>query len=127
MENSATDSPGITVIVSTYNRPDALDLVLCALVEQDYPDFEIIIADDGSDETTEALIRQHAISQRRIVHHLWQPDNGFRKAEVHNKAILKAAGAYIVFLDGDCLPDRNFLSQHAALAQKRKIRNRRPN
>ena len=118
MKNSAINSLEITVIVSTYNRPDALDLVLCALGEQDYPDFEVIIADDGSDETTAALVRQHEICRRRVVHHLWQPDDGFRKAEVHNKAILKAAGAYIVFLDGDCVPDRNFLSQHAALAQK---------
>ena len=118
MKNSAADSLEITVIVSTYNRPDALDLVLCALGEQDYLNFEIIIADDGSDETTAALVRQHEIHRRRVLHHVWQADEGFRLAEIHNKGILKAAGEYIVFLDGDCVPDRNFLSQHAALAQK---------
>ena len=118
MKNSIPDSLEITVIVSTYNRPDALNLVLCALGEQDFPEFEIVIADDGSDETTAVMVRQHETSRRRVVRHLWQPDEGFRKAEMHNKAILKAAGAYIVFLDGDCVPRCNFLSRHAALAQK---------
>ena len=118
MKNSTTNTLEITVIVSTYNRPDALDLTLCALNEQDYPDFEIIIADDGSDEATAALIREHEVCRQRAVHHVWQPDEGFRKAEVHNKAIFKASGAYIVFVDGDCVPGRNFLSRHAALAQK---------
>ena len=118
MKNSTTNTLEITVIVSTYNRPDALDLTLCALNEQDYPDFEIIIADDGSDEATATLIREHEVCRQRAVHHVWQPDEGFRLAAIRNKGILKASGAYIVFLDGDCVPLPNFVSRHAALAQR---------
>ena len=118
MKNSSANPLEISVIVSTYNRPDALDLVLSALADQDYSRFEVIVADDGSTEATTSLIRAHQLSQCRPVHHVWQPDEGFRKAEIHNQAILKAAGRYIVFLDGDCIPRPNFLSRHATLAQK---------
>ena len=121
MKNSAINSLEITVIVSTYNRPDALDLVLSALAEQDYPKFEVIVADDGSTEATTSLIRTHQLFRLRPLHHVWQPDEGFRKAEIHNQAILRAAGEYIVFLDGDCVARTNWLSRHAALAQKKKF------
>ena len=112
-----TPPPSISVVVSTYNRPPALDAVLCALCEQNYPDFEIVIADDGSDEATAALIGDHPIRRLRAVQHVWQADEGFRAAEIRNKAILKAAGEYIVFLDGDCVPRPHFVSRHAALAE----------
>ena len=119
MNDSGTSTSMITVIVSTYNRPDALNLVLSALAEQDYPSFEVIVADDGSTEATARLIRGHQLSQGHSLHHVWQPDDGFRKAEVHNQAILRAAGEYVVFLDGDCLPRANWLSRHAALARRK--------
>ncbi len=113
----ATPPPSLSVVVSTYNRPAALDAVLCALSDQDHPDFEIVIADDGSDAATAALIRDHPVRRRRAVRHVWQADEGFRAAEIRNKAILKAAGEYLVFLDGDCVPRRHFVSRHAALAE----------
>ena len=121
MKYGCTDSLEITVIVSTYNRPDALDLALLALAEQDYRNFEVIIADDGSSETTTSLIRGHQLSKRRSLHHVWQPDNGFRKAGIHNQAILKAAGEYVVFLDGDCIARTDWLSKHASLARRKKF------
>ena len=113
----APSPPSISVVVSTYNRPPALDAVLCALCDQDHPDFEIVIADDGSDEATAALIRGHPLRRLRAVRHVWQADAGFRAAEIRNKAILKAAGAYVVFLDGDCVPRPHFVSRHAVLAE----------
>ena len=111
------ERPVISVIVSTYNRPQALDLVLSALDEQRYAEFEILIADEGSTDDTAALIRAHPAGRRRAVQHVWQPDDGFRKAEVANKAILKATGDYVIFLDGDCIPRPAWLVQHAKLAQ----------
>ena len=121
MKNNANTSLEISVIISTYNRPDALDLVLSALAEQDHPKFEVIVADDGSTETTASLIRAHQLSQRCPLNHVWQPDEGFRKAEIHNQAILKAAGEYVVFLDGDCVARTNWLSRHAALARRERF------
>ena len=121
MNNPASDTLAISVIVSTYNRPDALTLVLSALAEQDYRGFEVIVADDGSSEVTASLIRAHPLNQHHPLHHLWQPDDGFRKAEILNQAILKAMGEYVVFLDGDCIPRPNWLSRNAALAQPRRF------
>ncbi len=117
MTTSVETPPSISVVVSTCNRPRALDAVLCALCDQDHPDFEIVIADDGSDAATAALIRDHPIRRLRAVQHVWQADEGFRAAEIRNKAILKTAAEYIVFLDGDCVPRSHFVSRHAALAE----------
>ena len=121
MNNPSSDKLAVSVIVSTYNRPDALDLALSALGEQDYPTFEVIIADDGSNEATASLIREHLLGRHRLLRHVWQSDDGFRKAEIHNQAILKATGEYVVFLDGDCIPRVNWLSHHVNLAQKHRF------
>ena len=66
-------------------------------------------------------MREYRLSQSYPLHHVWQPDDGFRKAQIHNQAILKASGQYVVFLDGDCVPRPTWLSRHAALAQKHKF------
>ena len=117
LHRSTARTPSVSVVVSTYNRPRALDAVLHALCDQRHPDVEIVVADDGSGEATAALIRDHPLRRRRAVQHVWQADEGFRAAEIRNKAILKAAGEYIVFLDGDCVPRPDFVSRHAALAE----------
>jgi glycosyltransferase involved in cell wall biosynthesis len=107
----------ISVIVTTYNRPDALAAVIEACFAQDDPHFEIIIADDGSTNNTrdcvEVLRRRAPVPLR----HVWQPDEGFRAARVRNLGTLAASGDYIVFLDGDCIPEKNFVSQHRKLAR----------
>lgn len=121
MKNRAADPLEITVIVSTYNRPDTLDLMLSSLAEQDYANFEVVVADDGSGEATASLIRAHQLSWRRPLHHVWQPDEGFRLSAIRNRGILKATGKYIVFLDGDCIARTNWLSWHAALAQRERF------
>lgn len=113
--------PHITVILSTYNWPDALDLSLSALARQDYPDFDVIVADDGSGEETTELIHRYCASQCYSLRHVWQPDDGFRKARIHNQAILKADGEYVVFLDGDCITRPHWLTRHARLAQQRRF------
>ncbi|MBL6969265.1 MAG: glycosyltransferase family 2 protein [Gammaproteobacteria bacterium] len=108
----------ISVIVTTYNWPEALNRVLAVLAYQDYPDFEVIVADDGSTDDTKILIEQHQRQQHYSLHHVWQPDDGFRAAAIRNRAIEQASGDYILFLDGDCIPRPHFLSRHAQLAEQ---------
>jgi glycosyltransferase involved in cell wall biosynthesis len=79
--------------------------------------FEIIIADDGSREETAQCIKRLQQTTSIPIKHIWQPDEGFRAAAIRNKAILAATGDYIVFLDGDCIPRKNFIAEHRALAQ----------
>lgn len=112
------DKPKISVIVTTYNWPEALYLVLEALERQDYPVFEIIIADDGSTKATKEVIEKFKQASHHPIHHVWQPDNGFMAASIRNKGIIKSSGDYIVFLDGDCIPQPTFLTKHAKLSEK---------
>jgi len=107
----------ISVIVTTYNRPDALDAVLRALAQQSDRNFEIIVADDGSGSDTERVVKRWASCAKVPIKHVWHEHNGFRGGEIRNRGINASAGPYCVFLDGDCLARRNFVASHRRLAE----------
>ena len=107
----------ISVIVTTYNREDALEAVLRSLAGQTDGDFEVIVADDGSGPPTAALLKRCRGKVGRRLDHVWQEDRGFRAAEIRNRAILAARGSYVVFLDGDCLVQPDFIATHRRLAE----------
>lgn len=109
----------ISVIVSTYNRPSYLALVLASLVNQKKPgEFEIVIADDGSSNKTKCVIESFQKSFATPIIHAWQEDLGFRLAASRNNACKLSSGDYLVFLDGDCIPRKNFVEKHRKLAEK---------
>lgn len=110
--------PLISVIVNTYNRPDALSTVLSALLQQTDRHYEVIVADDGSGPATEAVIKKFSSASPVPVIHVWHSDDGFRLAAIRNRGIARASGDYLIFLDGDCIPQRNFVAQHRLLAQR---------
>lgn len=116
-----SNKPLLSIIVTTYNWPEALNLVLQALNHQDANKsevFEVVVADDGSKADTRQLVAE--LSQRlsyRLVH-IWQEDIGFRAAMIRNKAVAVSQGDYIIFLDGDCIPQRSFVRNHLRLAEK---------
>lgn len=105
------------VILTTYNRPDALRAVLSGFFEQTTHQFELFVADDGSREDTGLLVEQQAALAPFPLHHVWQHDMGFRAAAVRNRAVARTAADYLIFVDGDCIPARHFVQQHCALAQ----------
>jgi len=107
----------ISVVITTYNRPDALEAVVRACFMQNDKNFEIIIADDGSTANTRACIERLAQAAPMPVRHVWQHDQGIRAAMARNRGTLAATGEYIVFLDGDCIPQRDFIARHRALSQ----------
>lgn len=107
----------ISVIVATYNRPDALDAVLRSLAAQTDRNFEIIVADDGSQAETGRIVAAWAKRARVPVKHAWHEDNGFRLAEIRNRAIRVSSGRYCIFLDGDCLVRPGFVASHRELAR----------
>jgi glycosyltransferase involved in cell wall biosynthesis len=107
----------ISVIIATYNRPDALDAVLRSLSGQTDRNFEIIVADDGSRPDTGDVVARWSARAGVPVRHVWHEDRGFRLAEIRNRAILASQGVYCIFLDGDCLARPGFVEAHRALAQ----------
>lgn len=113
------DQPGrIAVILTTYNRPDALAAALEGFSEQDSTDFELIVADDGSTSETRTLIEHYAKRVPFSVQHVWQEDRGFRAGAARNRAVARTNAHYIIFSDGDCVPPPSFVRRHAALAER---------
>ena len=113
----ATDGPGIAVIVSTYDRPDALSAVLRSLTAQTYRRFEIVVADDGSGPETRVLVERHAEESSLELRHIRQEDRGYRLAAVRNRAAAATEQPYLIFLDGDCLVRPDYVERHARLAE----------
>ena len=113
----ASDGFGIAVIVSTYDRPDALDAVLRSLAEQTYRRFEIVVADDGSGPETRELVASRAEEIGPRVRHVRQEDRGYRLAAIRNRAAAATEQPYLIFLDGDCLVRPDYVERHARLAE----------
>lgn len=107
----------LSVIVTTYNNPRGLNLVLTGLARQTFRDFELLIADDGSGPETAAIVAEFTGRASFPVRHLWHPDQGFRKCAISNRAILEAEGDYLIFFDGDCIPARRCLEIHRRAAR----------
>ena len=107
----------ISVIVTTYNRPDALAAVLRSLSRQTDRDFELLVADDGSGTETAGHVTEWSARMPVRLKHIWHPDRGFRLAEIRNRAIRASEGTYCIFLDGDCIARPDFVAAHRRLAE----------
>lgn len=107
----------ISLVVSTYNRPDALGACLRSVSRQTDRNFEIVVADDGSTSATRDVVNAWAIKAGVPLKHVWQEDRGFRLAEIRNRAIADSAGRYVVFIDGDCIARPDFVAAHRRLAE----------
>lgn len=107
----------ISFVVLTYNRVDALLLVLNALAAQCGADHEVVIADDGSTAQSIKTLRDKLPVFRCAVKHVWHPDRGFTASRARNLGAWSSVGDYLVFIDGDCIPNPRFVRAHQALAR----------
>ncbi|WP_407428816.1 glycosyltransferase family 2 protein [Arcticibacter sp.] len=110
--------PGVSLIVSTYNWPEALNLCLISISKQCVLPNEVIIADDGSTEETRKLVQEHQLNFPVPLIHVWQADDGFQLAKIRNKAIARASKEYIVQIDGDLILDYHFIQDHVAFSRQ---------
>jgi glycosyltransferase involved in cell wall biosynthesis len=101
-----------TLIIATYNWPQALELCLKSVAEQKVLPTEVIIADDGSKQETTLLVKQFQQNFPVPLKHIWHPDEGFRLAAIRNKGILAANTDYIIQIDGDLILHPYFISDH---------------
>lgn len=106
-----------SLIVSTYNKKEVLEIVLESCFDQTCLPGEILVADDGSREDTARLIRDLEKRSPVPLLHVWQPDEGYRLAASLNNAIATSSGEYLIFLDGDCFVDRHFVEDHLSYAE----------
>jgi glycosyltransferase involved in cell wall biosynthesis len=111
------DAELISVIVTTYNREDALDAVLRALGRQTDKNFEIVIADDGSREETIGVVESWRSRLTVDLKHVRHEHRGFRGGEIRNRGIRASAGEVCIFLDGDCLAAADFVAAHRQLKE----------
>jgi glycosyltransferase involved in cell wall biosynthesis len=107
-----------SLIISTYNWPDALNLCLKSVLQQTVLPAEIIIADDGSSETTRLLIEDFIHQSPVPVQHVWHPDEGFQLAKIRNRAIAKAMQPYLIQIDGDLILNPHFISDHLHIREQ---------
>lgn len=105
----------IGVVISTYNNPAWLEKTLWGYLYQTRPADEIVIADDGSGEETNQLIR--SFQKLLPIKHVWHEDNGFQKSRILNKALLTAESEYLIFTDQDCIPRKDFIAIHETYAE----------
>lgn len=110
-------SDPLSIVITTYNRSDALLAVLRGLSMQTDRRFDVVVADDGSREEHVRALRSSPVARRLGVVHVWHPDVGFTASRVRNRGVAAAQAPYIVFMDGDCVPEVDFVAQHKRLAQ----------
>ena len=101
-----------TLVISVYNQEKELELILTALTVQNFKNFEVLIADDGSGAKMKNLVKEFSKHSPFSIKHLWHNDKGFRKNKILNEAIKNAHSKYLIFIDGDCIPHSEFVYQH---------------
>jgi glycosyltransferase involved in cell wall biosynthesis len=108
-----------SLIICTFNWPEALKLVLSSVnLQSELPD-EIIVADDGSDKNTENVIKEFVQKSPIPIIHSWQEDIGCRIPHSRNRAISKSNFEYIIMIDGDTILHNHFVSDHKKFARKK--------
>ncbi|RDZ27501.1 glycosyltransferase family 2 protein [Lysobacter silvisoli] len=111
-------APRASVVITTYNWPQALGVALAALARQRSLPFEVVVADDGSRDETRELIERCARDYPVPLRHSWQEDRGFRVALARNRAIAATGGDYVLLLDGDMVAHPMFVADHLRAAQR---------
>ena len=99
-------------MVASYNESEILALTLAAFTKQTFPDFELIIADDGSQQDYRPLLERWAPRFRYPIQHVRQDDQGFRKTRILNRAVFVSSSDKFIFVDMDCMPHHDFVRQH---------------
>ena len=109
--------PTVSLVITTYNRKDALELVLLSAFRQSILPNEIIVADDGSREDTAAMVKElQKISPVPLLH-CWHEDTGFRLSAIRNRALALTRYEYIVLIDGDIIIPPDFIKAHLRQAR----------
>jgi glycosyltransferase involved in cell wall biosynthesis len=111
-------STNCSLIISTYNRAEALELVLLSLIAQTVLPNEIVIADDGSGDEIKKMIIDFSEKTSIPIKHVWQEDIENRKPTILNKSIAQSNYDYIIQIDGDIIMNKYFVEDHLTFSEK---------
>ena len=111
----------VSLVISTYNWPEALSAVLDTVAKQSQLPHEVIIADDGSGNSTRSTIEKYSEDFPCPIVHAWHEDNGYQVAMIRNKAVAMATGDYMIFIDGDCILRPDFIANHVSLSAPKRF------
>ncbi|WP_298418048.1 glycosyltransferase family 2 protein [uncultured Kordia sp.] len=111
--------PLVSVITPTYNAELFIKETIESVRAQTYNNWELILVDDASKDTTVSILKKYTEEDIRIKFHVLEKNSG--AAIARNTAIEKATGSYIAFLDADDLWMPEKLSKQIAFMQKENI------
>jgi glycosyltransferase involved in cell wall biosynthesis len=100
MSASTTMTPAVSIVLATYNRLELLRSSVDSVLHQTFRDWELIVADDGSDQPTRQFLK--SLESPGRVRVLWLTHSG-RPGIVRNAALREARGEYVAFQDSDDL------------------------
>lgn len=109
----------VSVLVAIYKDLEALKLIINALKQQTYRDFEVIVAEDNDAQEVKNYLA--SVDAFFPIKHYFHPDNGLQKAIARNASIRMSEGEYLIFIDGDTIPYTTFVESHVALAEPKKV------
>lgn len=104
--------PAVSVILSTFDQPQALRYALLGYRRQTFRDFEVVVCDDGSDEETRRVLNELKKDSPYPIQEVWQPNTGYRRSKIANTGVRLSLGKMLVLTDGDCIPHQDFLRLH---------------
>ena len=106
-QEPTAETPGVSVILCAHNESENLSRYLQALLTQDYPEYEVIVVDDGSEDSTRAVIESYMIHDPRL--HMTFVPYGARVRSTKKLALTLAAKSakydYLLLTDADCVPE----------------------
>jgi len=108
----------VSLIITTYNWPEALAVTLQSVLRQTKPPDELILADDGSSSKTAETVTRILSSSRLTWRHAWHPDQGIRQARVKNLGVKFSQGEHLIFIDHDVVLHPEFVSDHLTQAER---------
>jgi len=107
--------PLVSVITPTYNRKDQMIEIIKKLNSQTYPNIELIVCDDNSDDNTESEVKSMREQVKYPIKYINTEKNGYNLSMARNLGIIEADGEYLMFLDSRFVPDDNAITEFMSI------------